>query len=303
MFDTLKDYSIVYSFDRTGYQRHARQFSEIDDALLASKRVLITGGTSGIGAALTQRLVDTGAEVWVTGRDKNKFDDSGLAERGVKFIALDMTRFDQVLSQPLPELDALVCNAGGMPDQLSLVEDRYDVIFASQVVGHYLLIRRCMEQSLLPRGAPIHLTASGGMYLQKLELGDLCWQQHRYDKVKSYANAKRAQVILNQELARQYPQYTFSASHPGWVGTDALREALPGFSRKMGDRLRSSEEGADTMYWCLAEGGRLPAGEFWFDRKARKVYPFFWTRESAQTRQSLLDLCEDAWHRHYPAGG
>ncbi len=303
MLDRLKDYSIIYSFDRTGYQRHARQFSQIDDGQLTGKRVLITGGTSGIGAALAERLAKAGVQVWVTGRGRDKFDDSGLAKRGVQFIELDMTRFDQVVSQPLPELDALVCNAGGMPDKLMLVEDRYDVIFASQVVGHYLLIRRCIEQSLLPEGAPVHLTASGGMYLQKLDLGDLCWQQHRYDKVKSYANAKRAQVILNQELARQYPQYRFSASHPGWVGTDALREALPGFSRKMGDRLRTSEEGADTIYWCLAEGARLPAGEFWFDRQPRKVYPFFWTRESAETRQSLLDLCEDAWRRHQSASG
>ena len=303
MFDTLKDYSIVYSFDRTGYQRHARHFSEIDDARLAGKRVLVTGGTSGIGAALAQRLAAAGAKVLVTGRGQEKFDESGLADLGVEFIELDMTRFAQVLSQPLPELDALVCNAGGMPDKLMLVEDRYDVIFASQVVGHYLLIRRCIEQSLLPEGAPVHLTASGGMYLQKLELNDLCWQQRQYDKVKSYANAKRAQVILNQELARQFPNYTFSASHPGWVGTEALREALPGFSNKMGDRLRTSEEGADTIFWCLAEGQALPAGEFWFDRKARKVYPFFWTRESAGTRQSLLDLCEDAWQRHRPVTG
>lgn len=302
MFDTLKDYSIVYSFDRTGYQRHARQFSEIDDALLANQRVLVTGGTSGIGAALAQRLARAGASVWVTGRGQEKFEESGLAELGVQFIELDMARFDRVLEQPLPGFDALVCNAGGMPDKLKLVDDRYDVIFASQVVGHYLLIRRCIEQSLIPKGAPVHLTASGGMYLQKLELGDLRWQERRYDKVKSYANAKRAQVILNQELARQFPDYTFSASHPGWVGTAALREALPGFSKRMGDRLRTSDEGADTIYWCLAEGQRLPAGEFWFDRKPRKVYPFFWTRESADTRQSLLDLCEDAWQRHFPQG-
>ncbi|WP_028670753.1 SDR family NAD(P)-dependent oxidoreductase [Saccharospirillum impatiens] len=302
MFDTLKDYSIVYSFDRTGYQRHARHFSAIDNARLASQRVLITGGTSGIGAALAERLASAGATVWVTGRGQEKFDESGLAKLGVQFIELDMTRFDEVLAQPLPQLDALVCNAGGMPDKLMLVEDRYDVIFASQVVGHYLLIRRCMEQKLLPEGAPVHLTASGGMYLQKLELGDLCWESRRYDKVKSYANAKRAQVILNQELPRLFPGYTFSASHPGWVGTPALREALPGFSSKMGDRLRTSEEGADTIYWCLAEGRQLPVGEFWFDREPRKVYPFFWTRELPQTRQSLLDLCDDAWQRHHPAG-
>jgi dehydrogenase/reductase SDR family protein 12 len=303
VFDTLKDYSIVYSFDRTGYKRHARQFRDIDDARLANQRVLITGGTSGIGAALAERLAAAGAVVWVTGRGQEKFDQSGLADRGVRFIELDMTRFDQVMQQELPEIDVLVCNAGGMPDKLMLVEDRYDVIFASQVIGHYLLIRRCIEQSLLPQGAPVHLTASGGMYLQKLALNDLCWQDKRYDKVKSYANAKRAQVILNQELPAVFPNYVFSASHPGWVGTEALREALPGFTEKMGNRLRTGEEGADTIYWCLAEGKQLPSGEFWFDRKARKVYPFFWTRESADTRQSLIDLCEDAWLRHHiPVG-
>lgn len=295
MFDTLKDYSILYSFDRSGYHRHARHFKPVDDRYIRDKRFLVTGGTSGIGAALAERLSENGARVTVTGRNRDKFERSSLADKGIDFIELDMTDFLDVTQSPLEPFDGLVCNAGGMPDQLKLINDDYDLIFASQVIGHYLLIRRCIEQDLLPENAPIHITSSGGMYLQKLELDDLCWQEAPYDKVKSYANAKRAQVILNQELSRRYPGCTFSCSHPGWVGTDALREALPGFSQRLGKRLRTNEEGADTTYWCLAQGPELPSGKFWFDREPRKTYPFFWTKESQMTRERLLALCETAW--------
>lgn len=293
--DRLKDISIVYSFDSTGYQRHARGFQPIDDSVFRSKRYLITGGTSGIGAALAERLVRAGAQVKVTGRNLEKFEQSALAKLNVEFLELDMADFNAVMTTQLSEIDGLICNAGGMPEKLHVIDGCYDLIFASQVIGHYLLIRRCIEQELLPAGSSIHLTSSGGMYLQKLELTDLCWRKTAYDKVRSYANAKRAQVILNQELPRFHPNFTFSCSHPGWVGTDALKEALPWFSGKIGKRLRSVEEGADTIYWCLAQGNQLDNGEFWFDRKARHTYPFCWTRESAADRLILLDLCQQAW--------
>lgn len=295
MFDTLKDYSIVLSFDRSGFQRHARHFSTIADDQLAGKRYLITGGTSGIGAALARRLAEAGSRVTVTGRSAERFEQAGLAALGVGFKELDMADFAALMTTEIGPLDGLVCNAGGMPSRLQLVNDDYDLIFASQVIGHYLLMRRCLEDGLLAKGGSLHLTSSGGMYLQKLQLDDLCWQETPYDKVRSYANAKRAQVILNQELARRYPEYRFSASHPGWVGTEALREALPGFTKRLEKRLRTDAEGADTIYWCLSQGSQLPSGEFWFDRKSRPVYPFPWTRESQTSRQRLLALCETAW--------
>ncbi|WP_108124248.1 SDR family NAD(P)-dependent oxidoreductase [Saccharospirillum mangrovi] len=295
MLDTLKDYSIVYSFDRSGFARHARQFSPIEDSHLIGKRYLVTGGTSGIGAALAQRLAEAGAEVLVTGRSRSRFEQSGLESLGVGYIPLDMADFHQVMQLKLPPIDGLVCNAGGMPGQLQLVNDEFDQIFASQVVGHYLLMRRCIESGLLTPGGSLHFTSSGGMYLKRLDLDDLCWQEDGYDKVKSYANAKRAQVILNEELARRYPDFIFSASHPGWVGTQALQEALPGFARHFSKRLRSDEEGADTIYWCLCEGEKLPSGEFWFDRQSRPVYAFPWTRESYTSRQRLMTLCATVW--------
>jgi len=298
MLDTLKDYSIVYSFDRSGYQRHARQFDPIEDNHLIGKRFLITGGTSGIGAALAQRLAEAGSEVIVTGRSAERFEQSGLDSLGVAFVPLDMADFKSVMQLNLPPLDGMVCNAGAMPDQLKLVNNEFDLIFASQVIGHYLLMRRCLESGLLATGGSVHLTSSGGMYLKKLNLDDLCWQEKQYDKVQSYANAKRAQVILNEELARRYPDFVFSSSHPGWVGTEALREALPGFTKRLSKRLRSDDEGADTIYWCLAEGKQLPSGQFWFDRQSRPVYPLPWTRETQTTRQRLMTLCATVWAEH-----
>lgn len=295
MFDTLKDFSIVYSFDRSGYRRHARQFDPIEDRHLIGKRFLITGGTSGIGAALAQRLAEAGSEVIVTGRRFDRFVQSGLESLGVAFVLLDMADFNAVMQLQLPPIDGLVCNAGGMPDQLQLVNDEYDHIFASQVIGHYLLMRRCMESGLLAEGGSLHLTSSGGMYLKKLNLDDLCWLEKSYDKVQSYANAKRAQVILNEELAQRYPDYVFSSSHPGWVGTAALREALPGFTKHLSKRLRNHDEGADTIYWCLSQGEQLPSGQFWFDRQSRPLYPLPWTRETLTTRQRLMTLCATVW--------
>lgn len=294
LINTCKDYSIIFSFDRSGYERHAHSFEKIDDHYFDSKHYLITGGTSGIGEALAKRLVNAGAKVTVTGRNKSTFNASSLGQRGVEFFPFDLADFERLKSIELPKIDGLICNAGGMPDTLTVVDAKYDEIFASQVVGHYILINRAIKEHILTPNAPIHITSSGGMYVNKLTLNDLAWRDREYDKVSSYANAKRAQVILNRELAKIYPQHHFSCSHPGWVGTDALAKALPKFADNMAGRLRNAEQGADTIYWCLSQYEALKSGQFWFDRKARVVYPFFWTRESAQQRDTLLNMCQSA---------
>lgn len=290
--DTLKDYSIVYSFDRTGFDRHAQKFSPINEHNLRDKTFFITGGTSGIGEALALQLLDYHAKVIVTGRNEAKFTASKLSQKGAEFIPLDLANLDEIKRITLPKIDGLVCNAGGMPASLHIYNDSFDTIFASQVVGHYVLIKRLISSDKLAPHKPVHITSSGGMYLKKLTLDDLTWKKNRYDKVASYANAKRAQVILNQELAQQHSHYHFSCSHPGWVKTEALEEALPDFVSKLGSRLRSASQGADTILWCLAEHSNIPSGKFWFDREARPTTPFFWTRESYQSRKALIALCE-----------
>lgn len=292
MFDKLLDLSIVYSFDQTGYHRHAQHFSELNAAKFAGKHFLVTGGSRGIGGAVTKALLAMGAAVTVTARTQRDFENNFAGQAQASFQPLDLSDFEAVRTLPLGHYDGLVLNAGGMPSEPTLVDGQFDTIFGSQVVGHYLLLNRLIEEDRLTLGAPVHWVASGGMYLHKLQLDDLGWQSRTYDKVNSYANAKRAQVVLNGLLAQRCKNLVFSCSHPGWVGTDALAEALPGFTKRMGKRLRTADQGADTILWCLEQGQQLKSGLFWFDRRPRGTRIFFWTKESEADRFALLAMLE-----------
>jgi gluconate 5-dehydrogenase len=80
-------------------------------------RVLITGGTSGLGAAMATALVDAGAQVVVTGRDADRAR-AAAADMEATGIGMDVRDEDDVqrgVAQALEHLgglDVLVNNAG-----------------------------------------------------------------------------------------------------------------------------------------------------------------------------------------------
>src|SRR5512143_2751910 len=71
--DALLDATIFYSFDRSGFRRHARSFASGDlDADLTGKVCLVTGAKSGIGFETSQALAGRGATVWMLCRDRQR---------------------------------------------------------------------------------------------------------------------------------------------------------------------------------------------------------------------------------------
>lgn len=83
----------------------------------ARRRVLVTGGSSGIGAATVRRLQDDGMEVIAAARRLDRLE-ALAAETGCEAYQLDVTSDDEVaaLTAHLSEtggLDAVVNNAGG----------------------------------------------------------------------------------------------------------------------------------------------------------------------------------------------
>ena len=282
-WENFLDKTIYFSFDRSGFLRHKKHFEEdFSKASLKNKKALVTGGTSGIGQSVVNFLKSREANVFFTGR-RESGDPS--------FIQCDLADWDAVkmLAKNCEELDFVVLNAGSMPDQYTENKNGVEFQCASQLVGHYILIHELKKLGKLKTHARIVWVSSGGMYLKKLDLSAL-FKNPNYDKVDTYANVKRAQVTLVEELARDshWGNTIMTSMHPGWVKTEGLKGALTKFFSWMERRLRTSDEGADTIIWLLLTKTNIESGNFFFDRK--KVSPYISKKyiSSKATRLELL---------------
>lgn len=296
IINSLLDRSIYFSFDRTGFERHSKDFKQLDWLHIKNSFHLITGGTSGIGNSIIHSLEKNAVNFKFTGR---QLRDQELSS---KFIELDLADHQAVLkmANDLPNLDGLVLNAGGMPEKY-LELNGFEFQFASQLLGHYILIRRLIDLKKFNQHSHVIWMSSGGMYMVPYKKEIIKDAEKNYDKVNTYANVKRAQIIINDELHQKYHQLgiTFSVMHPGWVDTPGVRDAIPGFYQFTKNRLRSPEQGADTALWLLSEKN-LTSGEFWFDRKIQKKIMFPWTRNSTTEKQELIELCENYYQSILP---
>ena len=63
---------------------------------LEQKRVLVTGGTAGIGRALTQLLLERGARVFICGRDSGRLEATLGRLPGVGGCVCDVARAEQL---------------------------------------------------------------------------------------------------------------------------------------------------------------------------------------------------------------
>lgn len=301
-WDRLLDASVVLSFGRGGYERHARRFRAEDlQVSLAGKTAWITGANSGLGYAVARGLGQLGAHVVMLCRNRER----GLAAleqvraevRGGTFEldTLDVSSLADVqalAARRAEPVHLLVHNAGVLPSQRTMTAEGNELTFATNVLGPFAL-----TALLLPRLRASHArvitVSSGGMYPVKLSLPALQGQVATFDGVAAYAQTKRAEVILNALWAGREPGIAFHALHPGWADTPGVQSSLPRFRALTHSILRTAEQGADTAVWlAAAEGPGHASGRFWFDRAEARVHAFPWTRESGEQRAALWSLCE-----------
>ncbi len=190
---------------------------------LIGKYALVTGGSSGIGAAIADALAGEGAAVVATGR---RFTSVALSkpEFGVvQKINLDVTDEAGVraLIQAMPELDILVCSAGTgtfgpiVNAQTAMLREMLD----THIVGTFLCAREALKR-MQPRRKG-HIVAIASVAANKA-----------FTDCSGYTAAKAGQLGLVRVLAEEARPYDVRVTSvlPGATDTP-IWDDRPGFDR------------------------------------------------------------------------
>lgn len=208
---------------------------------LQGKVALVTGGSGGLGEETARALAAAGAQVMLTARDMSKGEavvQAIRASTGNQSVTVEELELAspasvracarRVLAQH-DRLNILVNNAGVMACPFAHTAEGYELQFASNHLGHFLLA--CLLVHALRRGAPSRIisVSSGGHRASPVVFDDLHFERRPYDKWLAYGQSKTANVLFAVELERRLGSAGVHAYavHPGVTSTDMGRHLGP----------------------------------------------------------------------------
>lgn len=299
--DRAMDAAIVPGFAKIGYRIRKRSWQPMAEAL-TGRTVVVTGATSGLGRAAALELVRLDADVILVGRNPGKtarVRDEIAAEAGretVRFELADLSLMAEIrgLAQRLladePAIHVLVNNAGTLFNERLATVEGIEKTLATNLLGHFLLTNLLIPRLVESAPARIINVASGGMYGQRISIGNLQNGRGEYKGAAAYARTKRGQVILTEMWAEQLKDtgVTVNSMHPGWADTPGVAHSLPTFHKITKPFLRTPPEGADTIVWLAASDEiQGSSGRFWHDRQPRPTHRSRRTKELPEKRREL----------------
>jgi NADP-dependent 3-hydroxy acid dehydrogenase YdfG len=135
---------------------------------MSTRTAVVTGASSGIGAATARRLAGEGFHVWCAARRENRVKELA-AEIGGTAIRCDVTDEQQVaaLADAVgPRLDVLVNNAGGAfgADPVARADaDQWRRMYEVNVIG-LMLVTKALLPALIASGAGVIVYEGGAGY-------------------------------------------------------------------------------------------------------------------------------------------
>jgi NAD(P)-dependent dehydrogenase (short-subunit alcohol dehydrogenase family) len=251
---------------------------------MRGKTIVITGGTSGIGAVAAEKLAALGARIVLVARDPARAEAIMASLRrigpevahSVHFADLlrltEMKRVAAVIAAEEPRVDVLINNAGAIFSDRRITEDGLERTFALNHMAYFVIAEGLRERLAAAGSARIVSTASAAHQRARLDLDDLQLARG-YSPIKAYGRSKLCNILFTRELGRrlQGSGVTANCLHPGFVATRFGDHAGGNISRFVGLAkifAITPEKGADTIVY-LASSPEVAntTGGYFFRRK------------------------------------
>ena len=245
---------------------------------------MVTGGNAGIGLATCRGLLERGAAVAIAARNAAKAAGASESLAGVagpsatvSSVTLDLADLRSVragaaaLAERHAPLDVVVCNAGIAPQRYEKSPQGHELAFATNVLGHFALLRSLIHLRALAPGARI-VVVTGDIYV----LAKDCTSDYSFRSplggMQAYCRSKLGNIWIARELQRRHPELHVTIAHPGVVATGLGGEPSERFAGLRRRWMLSLEQGAETPLFCstqpVAKGAYIhnTLGEITFGR-------------------------------------
>lgn len=231
---------------------------------------LITGATHGIGTVTARGMAEAGFHVVMACRDLTRataLRDELRAQYSTKMIdavecdlasLASVRRAAEIFQSGHQRLDVLINNAGMMPSGFQLSEDSFELTFATNHLGPFLLTNLLVP--LIEQSAPARIVnvTSRAHKRGVLNLESIVSDGDGHNDMRSYSRSKLANVMFTLALARRLAgsNVTCNCLHPGVVATNIIpKGSWMGVAGKVLKPFMLSERrGAETsLYLALSD--------------------------------------------------
>lgn len=191
---------------------------------LSGKRAVVTGGSKGLGYAIAKAFAEYGAEVIITGRNKNDIDKAcEKLGSNCKGVAFDMNNleaipaFVQETETTYGTVDILVNNAGVhlKKDAVEVSDEEYAAIIRINQQAVFALSREWAKKMMPRKNGSILMVSSMA-------------SRYGIPKVIAYTAAKSAVEGMTRALAVELSPYgiRINCIAPGFIETEMSSKAL-----------------------------------------------------------------------------
>ncbi len=190
---------------------------------------LITGGGTGIGAAVARRITEEGGHAIIMGRRRTPLESTAKT-LGCAFFCGDAAEADsvraaiQLARAQFGRLTILVANAGGhgVGDALATDDRSWALAVRTNLTSAVVTIRECLPDLIEQRGSVVVISSIAGLFAGPDVMG--------------YVTTKHALTGLTRSIARDYGArgVRINAICPGWVRTAMADEQMEALREKHG---------------------------------------------------------------------